>query len=279
MKNINILNCKAIRFPILLFALFLATIGNTQSTQSFYIVQYLKVHPSMENEYLQLETEVWKKMQTARIEAGVLDAWSLYRVISPAGTKTEYNFVTILEYKTAEKLSGHFESYGVDYTSLLTAEEIAFALKTPEIRDLVYEEVWTSVDLMMKENSPEMHRFQVFNAMSLKPGVSEDEYAEIETRYWKPMHERRMNSNRQHGWGLFSMRIPGGTERAYHWATIDYFDRFIDIMQDEGNNNMIKIYGKKEADKITEKTLASRDLLRSEIRELLDYVNKDSIDN
>jgi hypothetical protein len=233
----------------------------------------------MENEYLQLENEVWKKMQTARIEAGVLDAWYLYRVISPAGTKTEYNFVTILEYETAEKLSGHFESYGVDYTSLLSAEEIAFALKTPEIRDLVYEEVWRSVDLMMKDDSPDMYKFQVFNAMSLKPGVIEDDYRELETRYWKPMHEVRMKSNRQHGWGLFSMRIPGGTERAYHWATIDYFDRFIDIMQDEGNNNMIKIYGKKEADKITEQTLAARDLLRSEIRELLDYVTRDSINN
>jgi hypothetical protein len=279
MKYITDFLHNGLRMPLLLMALFIATVGSGQSNSSFFIIQYHKVQPSMENEYLQLKTQVWKKMHTARIEAGVLDGWYLYRVISPAGTRTEYNFVLMLEYSNAEKLSGHFESYGVDYTSLLDPEEIAFALKTPEIRELVYEEVWSTQDLIMQENASDMYRFQVFNAMSLKPGVTEDEYTEIETSYWKPMHEGRIKSNRQHGWGLYSMRIPGGTERAYHWATIDYFDRFIDIMEDEGDNNMIRIYGQKEADKITEKTLASRDLLRSEIRELLDYVNKDSVNN
>lgn len=279
MKNTNHLNCFRIHFLIILLAVLFATNGNSQTQQPYYIFQYLKVHPSMENEYLQLETEVWKKMHTARINAGVLDAWYLYRVISPAGTKTEYNYVTILEYDSAKKLSGHFESYGVDYRNLLSAEEIAFALKTPQIRDLVYEEVWRSVDLEMKKDTPDLYRFQVFNAMSLKPGKTDEEYQELETRYWKPMHELRMKKNKQHGWGLYSMRIPGGTERAYHWATIDYFDHFIDIMQDEGNVNMIKIYGKKEADKINERTLGTRDLLRSEIRELLDYVTQESIKN
>ena len=246
---------------------------SAQFKPNYFVVQYLKVHPSMDNEYLELETGVWKKMQQARIDAGVLDAWYFFRVISPSGTKTEYNYVTVLQYDTAEKLAGHFESYGVDYTTLLDAEEIAFALKTPEIRDLVYEEVWTTADQIMKKNASKMYRFQVFNAMSLNEGITEEEYKGLETKYWKPMHISRINTNRMHGWAMINMMIPGGTERAYSWATIDFYDRFIDIMT---NNDDIlkKLYGDKEMVKITEQTLATRDLLRTEVRELLDYAEK-----
>ena len=73
------------------------------------------------------------------------------------------------------------------------------------------------------------------------------------------------------------MIIPGGTEREYHWATVDFYDNFIDIMADNG---MIfeKLHGKKKAEKYTEETVTSRDLLKIEVRELLDYINDETID-
>ena len=258
---------------MLLFLALIFFIGQLQSQNNYSIIQYLKVHPSMENEYLELELEVWKKMHEARIEAGVLDGWFLFRVISPAGTKMEYNFVTVLQYNSVEKLSGHFESYGVDYTQLLSPEEIAFALRTPEIRDLVYEEVWVTVDEIMQSDPDKMFRYQVFNAMRMRPGSTEDDYQEIEQKYWKPMHQKRIDMKRMHGWGMYNMRIPGGTEREFHWATIDYYD---DFNQYFANNDVIlqSLYGEKEMEKIGDKTDDTRDLLRAEIRELLDYIVK-----
>ena len=74
------------------------------------------------------------------------------------------------------------------------------------------------------------------------------------------------------------MIIPGGTERKYTWATVDYYDRFIDIMQDELNDKLFKqIHHKKNPEKMLEETLSSRDLLRTEIRELIDYISPDSM--
>lgn len=244
-------------------------------SQHYFVYQYFKVSPAQENEFLNLELNVWKKIHQARINANLMDGWYFYRLISPSGTRTEYNFVLVMEYETAEKLAGHFESYGVNYTDFLSSSEIALALKTLEIREMVYEEVWTELNVMMNENADEIFRFQVFNAMKLHPDVTPEEYQRMENKYWKPMHEQRIKDNAMYGWGIYNMIIPGGTERAYQWATVDYYGKFIDIL---GNNEdgFAKIHGAEKAEKYLEETLSSRDLLKTEVRELLDYYTKSS---
>jgi len=241
-----------------------------QGQGNYYVYQYVKVDPIQENEYLKLEIDVWKKIHQARIDQDLLDGWYLYRVIAPNGSKTEYNFILVLEYDTPAKLAGHFESFGVDYTDILNANEIAAALKTPTLRDQVYEEVWRTTDEIKPKMTDHMFRFQVFNAMSPRDGYTDSDYLEMEQKYWKPMHQFRVENEKMHAWGLYTMEIPGGTERAYHLATVDYYDNFIDFMSD--NNPIVaKIHGKSKIAEINEKTDETRDLLRTEVRELLDY--------
>jgi hypothetical protein len=266
---------KRLSIVAVIFIFCLSTILGQNN--KYFVNQYVKVPPTLENEYLKLEMDVWKKIHKARIDKDLLDGWYLYRVISPNGSKTEYNFVLTLQYNSPEKLAGHFESFGVDYTDILDAKEIAFALKTPEFRDQVYEEVWQTADELMNRNDDHMFRFQVFNAMRPRDGHTDEEYLAMEQKYWKPLHQMRVSMDRMHGWGLYTMIIPGGTERAYHWATVDYYDRFIDIMADN-NALLAKIHGTKKLGDINEKTIEIRDQLRTEVRELLDYTS-DSQDN
>lgn len=258
----------------IIFLLFMLCTAASISSQNnnYYVVQYIKVPPTIENEYLELETQVWKKMHQARITSGRLDGWHLYRVISPSGSNTEYNFVTVQIYNSVEKLSGHFEEYGVDYTKVLSSEEIAYALKTPELRNLVYEEVWQDEDSAINPSS-KIFRFQRFNAMKTVDDSADAAYVYIEQNYWKPIHQRRMELGSMNSWGLYHMIIPGGTQRDYTWATVDYYDRFIDIMQDDLNNKLFdEIHGADKTDQYLRETTESRDLLRTEIRELIDYI-------
>lgn len=252
-----------------IFFFVLLMFPNKADAQHYFVYQYLKVHPSLESEFLNLELNVWKKMHEKRIKVDVLDGWYFYRLMSPNGTKTEYNYVLIFEYDSPEKLAGHFENYGVDYNEVLNTQEITLALKTPEIRDLVYEEVWLELDNISRMNG-NMYRFQVFNAMKLRQDVTADDYQRLEKEYWKPMHSLRIKNGEMAGWGIYNMIIPGGTERAYQWATVDYYDNFIDIL---ANNDVMFqiIHGEKNAATFLEETLNSRDLLRTEVRELIDY--------
>lgn len=255
------------------FLLFLGATAIYAQSNNYFVVQYIKTPPTIENEYLELETQVWKKMHQARIASGRLDGWHLYRVISPSGSNTEYNFVTVQIYRSVEKLAGHFEEYGVDYTKVLSSDEIAFALKTPELRNVVYEEVWQNEDSATNERG-KMFRFQRFNAMKTVDDSADAKYVQIEQNYWKPIHQRRIELGSMNSWGLYHMIIPGGTQRDYTWATVDYYDRFIDIMQDDLNTNLFdEIHGADKGEQYLKETTESRDLLRTEIRELIDYIS------
>ncbi len=238
---------------------------------TYYAVQYMKVHPTMDNDYVRLETEVWKKLHQARKEAGVLDGWYMFRVLSPAGTDADYNYVTVNVYNTREKLAGHYESYGVDYSKFLESEEIALALKTDEIRDLVNEEVWQSEDAILEPNPDNMYKYQRFNAMRLRPGVTGEEYANLEKKSWKPVHAARVKAGKLYGWSMVSLVLPGGTDVSYAWGTIDFFDNFVDMF-DNTDPYMAKVHPGKELDKVMEKTLATRDLIKSEVRMLIDFI-------
>ncbi len=241
------------------------------TTTMYYTVRYMKVPLENDNEYIRLETEVWKILHQARKDAGLLDGWFLFRVLSPSGTHTEYNYVTVLAYSSVEKLAGHFESYGVDYTKLLNSEQISIALKTDNIRDLVKEEVWQLEDRIYAENMENMYRYQVVNSMRLKPGVSGNEYAEVERTYWKPIHKARMDGGKMHGWGMYSLVMPQGTSASYTWGTADFYSNFEDIFYDY-HPLFSKIHKGKDVDKIYEKTENTRDLLTSEVRFLIDYI-------
>ena len=261
------------RFFLMVFILNLYTLikSEAQSTDKYYVFQYHQVHPSNESEYIQLEFDVWKKMHHARINQGVLEGWYFYRVIAPAGMRNEYNFVVVLVYKDTDQLGRHFEEYGVDYTQILTAEEIRKALNTPNVRDLVYEEVWRSVDEIMDFSRGSMFRYQVFNTMRIRSGYTNNEYTGLETRYWKPVHQARISGGKMRGWGLYNMIIPGGTERDYQFATVDYYDRFIQFL-DDSSPIISKFHGSRNLDKITIETIDTRDLMKTEVRELLDFL-------
>ncbi len=241
---------------------------------NYFALQYYKVHPSMENEFIRLEGEVWKKIHEARIKKDLLDGWYLLRVVAPSGTHAEYNYIIVFEYETAEKLTGHFEGHGINYAVLLDEQEIALALRAHEVRDMVYEEVWRTADQTFA-NSESQYRYQIFNSMKIKPGVDESEYVRLEKEYWKPVHTERIRRNAMFGWGLYTMIIPGGTERNYHWGTIDFYHNFKDYLVEESTSIMNSLYGPENAAKYVEETISKRDLLKAEIRELLDYMNDD----
>ena len=255
------------------------SVGHSQADLgNYFAVQYYKVHPSLENEFVSLQTDVWKKIHRARIQNGLLNGWWFTRVVAPSGTNTEYDYVIVLEYDSAEKLTSHFEGFGVNYSTILDVEEIALALQSPEIGEMVYEEVWRTTDqAFVQSDNNNVYRYQVFNSMKMKPGIDEQEYQRIEHEYWKPVHQERIKRNQMYGWGLYTMIIPGGTERNYHWATMDFYHSFIDYLRPTGDI-MIGIHGNEKAAQISAETDSKRDLLKAEIRELLAYMTEDFLD-
>ena len=257
---------------IILLSFGFSTLKGQDAPINYFALKYIKVDPQNETEFIRAQLEAWKKIHQKRIDQDLLNGWYLLRVVSPAGTSTDYNYITVEAYENAERLSGHFDGYGVNYSGILGPEEISLALRTPEISNMTYEEVWRTVDQVLDLSNSNLFRYQVFNSMKLRPGVDEDEYQRIEREYWKPMHEKRIENGNMKGWGIYTMIIPGGTERDYHWATIDFYDEFVDYLKPT-DGFLEAIHGEEKAMKYIEETDSKRDLLKAEIRELVDFVS------
>lgn len=268
-----------IAFAALVFISFTYSSAYSQADLgNYFAIQYYKVKPTQENTFINLQRDVWKKIHKARIQNDLLDGWFLSRVVAPSGTNSEYNYLIVFEYDSAEKLTAHFEGYGVNYSTILDTEEIALALRSPEIADMVYEEVWRTADQAFVQNSNNQYqyKYQVFNSMKLKPGVDEAEYLKLEHDIWKPIHEERIRRNMMYGWAMYTMIIPGGTERNYHWATVDFYHNLKDYLTPTIDILRI-IHGPEKAPIALEKAVSIRDLLKREVRELLDYMNEESL--
>lgn len=65
----------------------------TVETGNYIRVNYMKVHDMQE--WLDLESNVWKQIMEERVKAGRLKAWRAFRLFLPRGTSLPYNAVTV----------------------------------------------------------------------------------------------------------------------------------------------------------------------------------------
>jgi hypothetical protein len=124
----------------------------TQSKPSsqYVSVNYMKVDPGRENQYVQMEREVWKPIHQQRVKDGKMKAWSLYEVRFPGGDNREYGYLTVETYDSIQDVEG---SYGDSayFTSLLKKVHPDKTVTTLEVqainnRRLVRSEVLKLVD-------------------------------------------------------------------------------------------------------------------------------------
>ena len=86
--------------PLLAVTSFLAgalvPIASTDTKPAKYFqVDYMKVSPGKEADYLKVEKEMWRPLHQERIKQGLSRSWSLYALQFPSGTGEKYDYVTV----------------------------------------------------------------------------------------------------------------------------------------------------------------------------------------
>ena len=65
-------------------------LAQEQPSQNQYIeINYMKVQPGQEPEYLRLESELWKPIHQARVNSGLILSWKLCAVYYPGGSDSD----------------------------------------------------------------------------------------------------------------------------------------------------------------------------------------------
>lgn len=111
------------------------------------LVSSMKVLPGKGEQYLNLETKVWKPLHQARIRAGNGRSWALYEVRFPSGTSASRDYVTINVFDSMldfDKLEDSlFKALPQVYPNKNAQQFLSETLAT---RDLTLNELWVEVD-------------------------------------------------------------------------------------------------------------------------------------
>jgi len=272
------MNLKLFTLTLALAFLWMIPFGAAQEGPTVYfIVDYMKVKPGMEQDYVNLE-KAWKKIHAATVQSGQSDGWYLEQVVSPYGTQTEYNYCTIRRYIGKTKFAKSMDNsiFPSDWKSRLTPEEVELVGRTTEIREMVKQEVFSQAEGAFPEdwNHPKV---RIANYMKCKPGVSMSDYINVEASIWKPVHKVMLEKGKREGWGMYVLELPYGTEMPYDAITVDFYNSMEQYMNSQLMDIFESVHVGKKTDDLFAKTSASRDLLRSEVSILIDFVDDSNI--
>lgn len=238
---------------------------------TYYFVDYMKATPGHAGDYVRLEKTVWKDLHKARIKkGGSAIGWWLLEVRMPSGANTEYDYVTVTAVSGWNGIDSLYNSWG-DVFGSLTKDQAKHVDSTEMFRTLVRTEISTDVDAIFK-NAPGAppSKYWFVNFMDVPNGKWTD-YVKMEKELVKPVHQEQIKNGHRAGWGLYSLEFPYGDNREYDAITVDYFDKWNDVVADDTGAMWKKVHPGKNADDVGKSINAARALVRNEVWVLLDY--------
>jgi len=241
--------------------LMLAVFGSAVYSQTV-AVEYMKVSQENVSLYMQVEQE-WKKVHQARIDAGLINGWSLYRNVA-AGFKDPYQYITITWYDgMPDAVAASFEGMNEAVGDMIDQELFD---RTGESRVLAYREFSHH---MASASNNHGSNFLVVNWMRPTPG-NWNAYVESEREIFKPIFEESIRQGTRSSWGLWNTWPY--QEGEIRLVTVDGYDTL-----EQGNGeNMRDLFAKVHADKdfneVSQKVLSLREQARIEVWQLVDSV-------
>lgn len=247
-------------------------VGNAQNGPAvFAIVDFMKVKPADEGKYLDIEKTIWKPLHQERINQGKITGWILYRILY-TGTNDPYNYVTITFFDNPSNLEDPWS--GIDPKKILPGKDVdKVSDETLKSRDLVKSQLIVRQDEAVPEGGSEAIKYIQIDYMKVKPG-NEGAYLDVEKNIWKPIHQEFIKAGSRAGWSLWSEVFPAGSGSDYQFITANYFSDFMKIGTADYNDAIKKAHAGKDTDAMGVKTANSRDLVRSELWQVLDSVWK-----
>lgn len=248
-----------------------AVFAQDENPQIFALIEFMKVKQGDEGKYMDIELNYWKKIHQERINQGEIIRWVLYQVRF-AGSNDEYNYVTATLVDDPNKLEMPFA--GIELEKIFPDEDLdKISAETLSSRQLVKRNLIRMVSSVHPEGGPAPFQYLTVDFMKVKPG-GEDLYTEMENNVWKPVHEEFIKDGSRVGWGMWQLIFPSGSGLDYQYATTNNISEFSKIGTVDYNGAFGKAHPGKDVTSLLEDTNNSRELVRSELWQVVDTVGK-----
>lgn len=263
MKKITLL------FVQLFLLALISQLSFAQSMEGYYMhIDYVNVEkddiPTFENHI----ANTLKPVQKARISDKNIDEWYIYKVAYPGTQDPAYNYVVV-------SLSENLEDFNEANEQVVNRmSDIADTEMTEDFQHMLIpyrSELWRINNSVLPDDSSKVSKYFIMDYMNVHFGM-EYAYQMMEDEVALPIHETRMEIDRMNGWELFSLIVPGGTEYGYNFATGNYYKDLRDFEYGFTEEVIRQSHPGTDVNEINETFSETRDLVRSEVWKLIDYV-------
>jgi hypothetical protein len=239
------------------------------SANLFIEVDFMKVKPGEEGNYVELEQSVWKPLHQDRINKGVIVGWILYQLMY-TGAADAYNFATVNVYANPDHLEDPYK--GVNFEKVHPGKDLKKEFeKTLNARVLVKKQLMSRASYANPDGggNPGPHKYIVVNYMKTIPGGN---FLNLENEIAKPVSQELIKNGSWTGWSVWSNVFPRGTGMESDVVTVDNYADFSKIGSLNYRQAFEKAHPGKDWSEFTTKIGSSRNMVRSELWKVIDSV-------
>lgn len=224
-----------------------------------------KVAPGKEQEFEKFMTDVMKPIHQLRKQKGKITNWYLFKVHF-SGTNDAYNYIAVHYYNSWQNTEDNEEWSALMKQANPKADVAAQAAKIRDLRTIVSEQLYyRAAAIEPKAATP--FKYVMVDFMKVKPGMT-NEYSKVEEE-WKPFHQHLADNGKAAGWGLWSLIFPGGSSRPHDYVTSSRYTNYAQLGELDYAEMMKAVYPSTDPQTIFDRAEKSRDLVRSELWELI----------
>ena len=239
-------------------------------SQPYALFEFMKIEPGKTADYRKLERDVWMPIHRERVRMGLIKSWTLWGMRFPGGTAREYDTIAIT---THDKFVDAENSYPADLfrkvQPKMTDDERN--ARTVSARGMIRTELVTLLDSTEPRSSTAPVRYAFIGFMKPEYGKVR-QYVELERRFWKLIHQERVNRGILRSWALYGVRFPGGTDRQYTHFTVQLLEKFQDLETQYPEGIWDKVHPATKQDDIDARTNAARKMVKTDVLTLLEQV-------
>jgi hypothetical protein len=225
--------------------------------------------------YVQMAKKYRRQINENRVKEGKIMGNYLYQVIMPFGSKSEYNYISILvtnDFKTLfEDVSSQHDVYKKNIPGLSDATIDNIISQFNGVRTIVKREIFTSVGWAVPPSggSPAKYAEVVYQ----QPGPGKQAtYEKWEIDNWGPIHRATIELGTMKNWGVFRMLLPQ-TQNEYSNLTVNFFDDLSNWEEDfKYQDALNKAWPTMDFTKILALPGSDKKVIKEEFLRLVDYV-------
>lgn len=266
-----ILKRSQVSFLTMLLVTFCSYFTAAQSpTPVFARLTMQKVPAGKEQEYVKFMKETMKPMHTLRRTKGKIIHWILFKVHF-TGDNDAYNYVGVSYYTSWANTEANEVLADLYKEVNPKADPAAIAAQLQGLRTVVSQALIYRTEAV-EPPTPLPFKFVRLDYMKVKPGMNAS-YLKIEREDWMPFHKTLLESGQATAWGLWRQLFPSGSDFPFDYITSSRYGTYAQVMETDYEKTFKKASPSKDLNAIFDRTTKSRDLVKSELWEVVEMLN------